>query len=256
MVAGRSKIMPIVISASPDLCNQTCLSDWIDARWDEPPEIFQAKPSIDPVEEDEYQEEYLKTTKSIMVKLINEDEFEEDDNSDSSKEDLLGPNIPQSEMTGLAKILAMSMRVLFVKCHPFIEGSFYTLVLRAMLELRQRSHSFPNLNMVTVNRMLGILQNCEKDTNVKFMLNGTECEDKAVVQSITNKLTDRTQNFHGDESSFRWTVYDPIVEAAWSAVDFVHGYCFDHFFQDMLHYSLYVKAMNEIFIQPVTQKHW
>ncbi|ODM91169.1 hypothetical protein Ocin01_15513 [Orchesella cincta] len=246
--------------SNPDKCNETCFTDWIDARWNEPEEIFQDKPAtIDPLVKEEYEKEYVKLTKSIMVSIIHEDEFEEDipgNGSTTTRDDMLGSGIPDSKMTGLVKILAMSMRVLFIKCHPFIEGSFYTLVLRSMMDLRSRSEYFPNLNVVTVNRILKLLEACQKDTNEKFVLNGTECEDKFVVNTITNKINGTTKNYHGQENSFRWSLYDPIIESAWMAVDFVHGYCFDHFIQDPLHFSLYVKVMNEIFVQPITKKHW
>ncbi|CAL8140320.1 unnamed protein product [Orchesella dallaii] len=247
--------------ANLEKCNFTCLGDWIDNRWNEPEEVIQDKPVLtDAALIEQYKMDYLKITKSIMIKIIQEDEFEEDVNeigeSIPSRHDLLGTEIAQSQMTGLMKILAMSMRILFLKCHPFVEGSFYTLVLRSMIELRNRGSTFPNLDVVVVERLLRLLDTCEKDTNEKFLLNGTECEDKFVVNSITNQVTGETKNYHGGENSFRWSVYDPIVEAAWDAVDFVHGYCAEHFMKDLLHYSLYVKVMDEIFVQPVTKKHW
>jgi len=56
--------------------------------------------------------------------------------------------------------------------------------------------------------------------------------------------------------SFVWGMYDPIVEAAWAVVDFVHGYCFPNFITDLNHHHMYEIAMEAFFPENPVQKHW
>jgi len=64
-------------------------------------------------------------------------------------------------------------------------------------------------------------------------------------------------SINGNMFSFRWGRYDPIIEAAWSAIAFVHAFCFEYFIGDMLHYSMYVRGNGRnVLFQPIVEKHW
>lgn len=214
----------------------------------------------------------------ILIKIINEDEDEEETSEESNPDEngmdgfdntqqvvdppkktdflLEDSAILQSHMRSVMKLLAKSMKVLFSKCHPFVEPAFYALVFRTMQEFRRMNTNFPDMHIVPLNRIYAILDKCEKAPNTQFLINGTECEDKFVAQTITLPELKTTINYKIQSNSFRWGRYDPIVEAAWNAVMFVHAHCFNVFSSDLLHYSFFVKTMHEVFTQPIVENHW
>lgn len=195
----------------------------------------------------------------ILMKIINEEEFDENFAENGTEElDILSENstVFERPMSSLMKVLGKSMRILYKRCAPFVEYSFYNLVFRTMIEFQRLNAYFPDLNILAQKRILRILDKCENRKDPSFIINGTHCEDKHVVETITNLKLNLTWPHKLEPISFRWGRNDPIIEAAWSAAAFVHAFCFDFFVEDMLHYSLFVKGMNEIFIQPLVRVHW
>lgn len=266
----------------------SCFASYLEPKYWNPAPIFIDKEELNETAEDEYRKDYVELTKVVLIKIINEDEFEDDAadmnpitnnftnftdwksptssylaNNTEGQETKLDFLVTNSSLldepyTSLMKLLAKSMRVTYSKCAPFIEPSFYSLVFRTMIEFRRMNDNFPDMNVLPLKRIMNILDRCEKELtpNPYFVLNGTRCEDKYAIQTITDLRKNITMPHKLESVSFRWGLLDPIIEAAWSAIAFVHGFCFEFFITDMLHYSLFVKGMHEVFVQPLVEKHW
>lgn len=236
---------------------------------------------VEPTKE-QYEKLYVEKTKEILMKLINEDEIEAETEIPGDKDratdnsllsiaglDILKDNVTimNTPMTSLMKLLAKSMRITYKGCKPFLEKSFYSLVFRTMIEWRRSNDDFPDINIVPLRRIMALLDKCEagmgtsesqarSDLSPSITMGGSDCKDKHVVTTFKSVRTNLTKVHKLDPVSFRWGRYDPIIDAAWSAVVFVHGNCQDYLLDDMLHFSLYVRGMTSIFEQPHMERHW
>ena len=102
-----------------------------------------------------------------------------------------------------------------------------------------------------------ILTMCQQAKPINhFKLEGADCGHYHRVDSIQYTKLGLSKKYAPTPTSFIWGKYDPIVEAGWSTVDFVHGYCAPYFWENFPHFHMYLIAMEALFPVDPIQRHW
>ncbi|XP_035714579.1 uncharacterized protein LOC110858534 [Folsomia candida] len=149
------------------------------------------------------------------------------------------------------------MQIMWGACHPFIEDSFLRQILKVSILMRDRHHkALVDIGVQEFKVISAILTQCQEMKNEEFRLIGSGCDSFQKVERIENLRTGKTFPYRPLAQSFVWGKYDPLPEAAWSAVAFVNSYCSPFFVSNFPHFHMYVIAMEALFPPYPVQRQW
>ncbi|XP_035701593.1 uncharacterized protein LOC118433610 [Folsomia candida] len=205
---------------------------------------------------------------AIFLALLDDDEEEDGDeeldqilselgkSKRKRKRDPLTNDVDDGEHLRVLKLLAKSMRITVAGCTPFVDEEFYRQVLKAFIYMASKNESV--IQDVTTNeyKTLNIaLNRCLQKRNLGFYLNGTVCDGYPKVDGIYYFRSEEYWKYRLTGYSARWRRHNPFVEAGWNAVEFVHGYCFETFVDNIMDLHTYEMALEGLFTAMVL-KHW
>jgi len=186
-----------------------------------------------------------------MHLLIDETYEEDDPNQVVPIEDpLYNPNLNTTQR--LTLLLTKAMQITIKNCDPYVQSNFLTQVLKGMIYLYSLSKKTPvDIGIDEFYIIDEHLDKCLNAVNDKFRLVGRNCTSYYKVQGIRYfkfpEALDETWQYRITSRSFVWGEYDPVVEAAFAVIDFVHGYCFPIFTDNFPHYHIFHTGLEALF---------
>jgi hypothetical protein len=231
-----------------DVCFNDCLSDWID------PSLVEDEQFIEDKVTDKFTldtgAEVARLNNEVFLQILDEDEDEEDGLLSKKKKssDPFRDEIDDWQDLRIIKLLAKSMRITAKECAPFVEEKFFRQVLKAMTYLSRKNQSLiQDVTLLEYKYFSSVLNRCLQRRNLHFVLNGTDCGDHSRVDGIYYFKKQQYWKYRKTGKSFQWGRHNPYIEAAWNAIEFVHGYCFESFIFDMMDLHTYQVALEGLF---------
>lgn len=157
-----------------------------------------------------------------------------------------------SSQLNIIKMLAQSMKIMASACSPFLREDFFEQVLRGMMLISKMNEE--NILDVGQDAYIGItklLDSCGQKKFQEFALNGTLCEGEERIEGIYNIHSEEYWKYRLTGRSFRWGNYHPVLDAAWTIIDFIHSFCFDNFMKNMMYGHVFALSMEELFPKKV-----
>ena len=159
-----------------------------------------------------------------------------------------------------AKLLNRSLEIMREICSPYIPEEFMDQIYRGFMFLVLKSREkVADVGAFEKREIDIILDKCRgKMVSDRVNLTGIVCNNYTRITgySLKDNGTGEAMNkdYYIEAKSFRWGKYDPIIESAWMAIDFVHGYCFDEFRPDLNMHHIYQAGLEPLFTRTIMQR--
>lgn len=164
--------------------------------------------------------------------------------------------IHDSSALNIIKVLSKSMQVMLTACAPFVHEDFLEQVLRGMIYISKKFEStLLDLAPDLYKSVRKILDHCGLKRQQEFFINGSACEEKSVVDGIYFSKFEEFIPHKLTGWSFRWLRWHPLIDAAWTVLDFIHSFCFESFMQDYMQLHVLVTSLEGLFPEKI-QNLW
>lgn len=265
-----------MFSVSPEhICNEECLGEYTELILDE-------EPIPDTFDASKVSQEDLKRAitlnKEMILHLLDEDdeEFARECVKDKDKNRTICPVIQKittrrqstidkevyssynflsqiladKTQLNLIKLMAKSMQILVSAVEGYVTNIFMEQVLRGVIFISRKLET----NLLDVSedlyyRIKQVLNHCGLRYHQEFSLNGTLCtgSDHPTVEGIYNLRTTEYWQHRLTGWSYRWGRWHPLIDAAWSTIDFIQSYCYESFMKDVTLLHIYISSMEGLF---------
>ncbi len=164
--------------------------------------------------------------------------------------------VHDSSSLNVIKVLSKSMQVLLRACAPFVQPDFMEQVLRGMVYISKKMESSLLDLAPDLYKSVGrILDHCGLKRQQEFVMNGSSCAEKSVVEGLYFSKFEEFIPHKLTGWSFRWLRWHPLLDAAWSVIDFIHSYCFESFMQDYMQMHVLETSLEGLFTEKI-QNLW
>ncbi|CAL8102719.1 unnamed protein product [Orchesella dallaii] len=243
-------------------CEEECLEDWMDPHYvEDEPEMTDDWDKSKVTEEEK--KERAELNKKLFIKLLMDDD--DDDTPDPSKgpgwtgdianqlaESLLTKTQYDTTKMNVIKLLARSMRIVVSVCSPFVQNDFLEQVLKGMIFISNMYQSqIVDVGPDLYKQIMTRLENCNLKRHLLFHLNGSRCENNEKVEGIYYIKPQEYWPYRKTGWSFRWGKWHPLVDAAWTTIDFVNSFCYESFLPNMMLAHVYEVALEGMFTKQV-----
>ncbi|ODN00219.1 hypothetical protein Ocin01_06461 [Orchesella cincta] len=241
-------------------CEDECLGDWVDPLYvEDEPEMTDDWDKTKVT--DEEKKERADINKKMFMKLLMDDVDDdpdavtqngEEDEASQLAESLLTKTQYDTTKMNIIKLLARSMRIVLSACFPFVQNDFFEQVLKGMIFMSNMYQGYiVDVGPDLYKQIMTKLDNCNLKRHLEFHLNGTRCENAEKVEGIYYTKAQTYWPYRKTGWSFRWGKWHPLLDAAWSSIDFVNSFCFESFLPNMMLAHVYEVALEGLFIKPV-----
>lgn len=153
-----------------------------------------------------------------------------------------------SSQLNVIKLLSKSMKIIIGACTPFLNDEFFEQVLKGMMYIAEKmEHSFLDVAQDLYTKISNILDHCGLRRHQEFTLNGSICVDRSIVDGVHFTKAQEYWPHRLQGWSYRWGRWHPILDAAWSVIDFVHSFCYESFTQDLMMLHVFEMSLEGLF---------
>lgn len=250
------------------MCFTSCLEDWIEPGTVEDEDFIDDGTNPSSASDDQ-QLEALQLNKEVFLTILDDDDegqfilepeldFELEKIGKKTRRnirDMFTNDVDDGEYLRVLKLLAKSMRVTVAGCQPFVDEDFFRAVFKAMVYLSRKNESaIQDVTNEEYKNINAALNRCLQKRNLGFYLNGS-CEGGPKVDGVYYFRSEEYWKYRQTGYTGRWPRHNPYIEAAWNALEFVHGYCFEAFVDNIMDFHTYEMAVEGLFTSMVL-RHW
>ena len=163
-----------------------------------------------------------------------------------------------------AKLLNRSLEIMREICSPYIPEEFMDQIYRGFMFMvfksREKAADIGAFEKRELDIMLDKCRGKMAEKAERANLTGIVCNNYTRITGYELKGQANgtgegmKKDYVIEEKSFRWGKYDPVIESAWMAIDFVHGYCFDEFRPDLNMHHIYQAGLEPLFTRTIMQR--